>query len=315
MTRRKHFIELIEFQLTELTKIRYVDQDVQHLRNQADLADDHLIDSTCWTGDGLLAVAVCCPVILRRSTRSAGMYEVIANGALLPALRQKHPEISEVPAFICSHVSSHDKRLLAGSELLGLSALFRHREKQVEAMAAMWMGPLLGEPLRSSDLAGLRATCCPPVGRLIDAQRRSRDDFFERATHVWRSDRALAGQGVRLHLQNTDQGMNDVVFTDASSLQTYLAFLDACSVAPAAVKICLRRASETEGELPEWAKGRLGSFGACAVHVIRPRSTDSVDGYRMWLGLKILDEQGRGAGVWLSRAWFYSAVAARAGAT
>jgi hypothetical protein len=152
MTRRKHFIELIEFQLTELTKIRYVDPDVQHLRNQANLAGDHLIDGTCWTGDGLLATALCYPVILRRSTRSAGMYEVIANGALLPALRLKHPEILEVPAFICSHVSSHHKRLLAGSELLGLSALFRHREKQVEAMAAMWMAmraagvnPLAGE--------------------------------------------------------------------------------------------------------------------------------------------------------------------------
>ena len=183
------------------------------------------------------------------------------------------------------------------------------------AEAAAELGPLLGEPLRPSALAGLRATCCPPVGRLNDAQRRSRDDFFERAIHVWRSDPALAGQGVRLHLQNIDQGMNDVVFTDASSLKTYLAFLDACLVAPAAVNICLRRATETEGKLPEWAKGRLGSFGACAVHVIRPRSMDSVDGYRRWLGLKILDEQGRGAGVWLSRAWFYSAVAARAGAT
>ena len=152
MTRRKHFIELIEFQLTELTKIRYVDPDVQHLRNQADLAGDHLIDGTCWTGDGLLATALCYPVILRRSTRSAGMYEVIANGALLPALRLKHPEILVVPAFICSQVSSHHKRLLAGGELLGLSALFRHREKQVEAMAAMWMAmraagvnPLAGE--------------------------------------------------------------------------------------------------------------------------------------------------------------------------
>jgi hypothetical protein len=37
MTKKKHFTELIEFQLTELTTIRYVDPDVQHLRNQADL--------------------------------------------------------------------------------------------------------------------------------------------------------------------------------------------------------------------------------------------------------------------------------------
>jgi hypothetical protein len=139
MTRKKHFTQLIEFQITELTTIRYVDPDVQHLRNQADLAGDHLIDGTCWTRDGLLAVATCYPVILRRSTTSQGMYEVIANGALLPALRLKHPEISAVPALVCSHVSSHDKRLLAGSEMLGLSALFRHRERQVEAMAAMWM--------------------------------------------------------------------------------------------------------------------------------------------------------------------------------
>ena len=152
MTKKKHFTELIELQLTQLTKIRYMDPDVQHLRNQADLAGDHLIDGTCWTRDGLLAVATCYPVILRRSARSAGMYEVIANGALMPALRLKHPEISEVPALICSHVSSHDKRLLAGSELLGMSALFRQRERQVEAMAAMWMAmramgvnPLNGE--------------------------------------------------------------------------------------------------------------------------------------------------------------------------
>lgn len=152
MTKKKHFTELIGFQLTELTKIRYVDPDVEHLRSQADLAGDHLIDGTGWTDDGLLAAAVCYPVILRRSTISAGMYEVIANGGLLPVLRLRHPEISDVPALVCSHVSSHDKRLLAGSELLGLSALFRHREKQVEAMAAMWMAmrtmgvnPLRGE--------------------------------------------------------------------------------------------------------------------------------------------------------------------------
>lgn len=152
MTKKKHFTELIEFQLIQLTKIRYMDPDVQHLRNQADLAGDLLIDGTCWTRDGLLAVATCYPVILRRSTMSAGMYEVIANGGLVPVLRLRHPEISEVPALVCSHVSSHDKRLLSGSELLGLSALFRHREKQVEAMAAMWMAmramklnPLNGE--------------------------------------------------------------------------------------------------------------------------------------------------------------------------
>lgn len=152
MTRRKHFTELIEFQLIELTKIRYTDLEVRHLRSQADLAGDHLIDGSCWTADGLLAVAACYPVLLRRSTTSQGMYEVIANGALLPALRLKHPEISEIPALVCSGVSNNDKRLLAGSELLGLSALFRHREKQVEAIAAMWMAmraagvnPLAGE--------------------------------------------------------------------------------------------------------------------------------------------------------------------------
>jgi integrase len=183
------------------------------------------------------------------------------------------------------------------------------------AEAAAELGPLLGEPLRPSALAGVQATCCPPIGRLNDAQRRSRDDLFDRAVYVWRADPALAEQGVRLHLQNTDQGMNDVVFTDATSLETYLAFLDACSVAPVVVRICLRRTTETDVELPEWAKGRLGSFGECVVHVIRPRSMASFAGYRRWLGLKMLDEQGRGAGVWLSRAWFYAAVAARARAT
>jgi hypothetical protein len=78
------------------------------------------------------------------------------------------------------------------------------------------------------------------------------------------------------------------------------------------MKICLRRATDTEVELPEWSNGCLGPFSECAVHVIRPRSLDSVEGYFQWIGLKFFDEQGRGAGVWLSRAWFYAAVAARA---
>lgn len=169
--------------------------------------------------------------------------------------------------------------------------------------------------MRPSALAGVQATCCPPIGRLNDAQRRSRDDLFDRAIYVWRANPALADQGLRLHLQNTDQGTNDVVFTNATSLETYLAFLDACSVAPVSVMICLRRTTETDVELPDWAKGRLGSYGDCVVHVIRPRSRASVAGYRRWLGLKMLDEQRRGAGVWLSRALFYAAVAARARAT
>jgi hypothetical protein len=139
MTRKKHFTELVEFQLTPLDKIRYTDADVQYLRRQADVAGDHLIDGTCWTRDGLLAIATCYPVLIRRSKASPGLYEVIANAALLPALRLRHPEISEIPTLVCRGASTQDKRLLAGSELLGLSALFRHREKQVEAMAAMWL--------------------------------------------------------------------------------------------------------------------------------------------------------------------------------
>jgi hypothetical protein len=176
------------------------------------------------------------------------------------------------------------------------------------ADAAAELGPLLGEPLRSSVMDSVRATCCPPIGRLNDAQRRARDDLFDRAIRVWRTNPALADQGVRLHLQNIDQGMNDVVFTDATSLKTYLSFLDACSVAPRAVKICLRRTADTDVELPEWVKGCLGPYSECAVHVIRPRSLDSVEGYFRWIGLKIFDDEGRGSGVWLSRAWFYSAV-------
>ena len=151
MTQKKHFTELVEFQLIPLDKIRYTDADVQYLRRQADVAGDHLIDGTCWTRDGPLAIA-CYPVPIRRSRAPQGLYGVIANAALLPALRLRHPEVSEIPTLVCSGVSSHDKRLMVGSELLGLSALFRHRERQVEAKAAMWMAtrasginPLTGE--------------------------------------------------------------------------------------------------------------------------------------------------------------------------
>jgi hypothetical protein len=147
---------------------------------------------------------------------------------------------------------------------------------------------------------------------LSDAQRKLRDDLFDRATQVWQSNPDLAGQGVRLHLQNSSHDTNDVVFTDANSLKTYISFLSACSVAPSAVKICLRGTTETKGELPEWAKDCIGAFSGCAVHVIRPRSMASVESYGRWLGLKIFDREGRGAGVWLARAWFYTAVAAKA---
>lgn len=238
-----------------------------------------------------------------------------APAATLPAFRMHDPLGMGSPHWSADKVRSVLNAWLTSAQPPSRIAMhFGVTEAAARKMAeaAAELGPLLGEPLKSSTLDGVQATCCPPIGRLNNAQRRSRDDLFDRAIGVWQSNPALADEGVRLHLQNTDQGVNDVVFTDATSLRTYLSFLDACSVAPRAVKICLRRATDTEVELPEWANGLLGPFSECAVHVIRPRSLDSVEGYYQWMGLKVFDEQGRGAGVWLSRAWFYAAVAARA---
>jgi hypothetical protein len=238
-----------------------------------------------------------------------------APAATQPAFRVHDPLGMTSPHWSADKVRSVLNALLTSAQPLSrIATHFGVTEAAVCRMAeaAAELGPLLGEPLKSSALDGVQATCCPPIGRLNDAQRKSKDDLFDRAMRVWRSAPALADEGVRLHLQNTDQGVNDVVFTDATSLRTYLSFLDACSVAPRTMKICLRRATDTEVELPEWSNGCLGPFSECAVHVIRPRSLDSVEGYFQWIGLKFFDEQGRGAGVWLSRAWFYAAVAARA---
>ncbi len=139
MTRRKHFYEGIRYELTPIERIRFTDPVARQLRNSADLAGDHLIDLAEWTREGLLALATCYPVLISRSPRSSGMYQVIANGALLPALRLRHPEISAVPTLLCTTMDEQDRVLVAGSEMLGLSTLFRHRENQVEAMVSMYL--------------------------------------------------------------------------------------------------------------------------------------------------------------------------------
>ena len=96
-----------------------------------------------------------------RSPRADGTFQVIANGELLAALRQRHPEIHAVPTLICSGLTQHDKVLLAGSALLGLSALFRHRENQVEAMVSTWLAMQRANvnPLAASFTTTLERAC------------------------------------------------------------------------------------------------------------------------------------------------------------
>lgn len=292
-----------------------------HYTHLVDLLQFDLVSRTSAKVEAAVLVAASClpaSTAYERIARSVQSlveatrtYVGAAPAATQPALRVHDPLGMGSPHWSADKVRAVLNALLTSAQPPSrIATHFGVTEADVCRMAdaAAELGLLLGEPLRSSAMDSVRATCCPPIGRLNDAQRRARDDLFDRAIRVWRANPALADQGVRLHLQNIDQGMNDVVFTDATSLKTYLSFLDACSVAPRAVKICLRRTDHTDVELPEWAKGCLGPYSECAVHVIRPRSLDSVEGYFRWIGLKIFDEEGRGSGVWLSRAWFYAAV-------
>lgn len=121
-------------------------------------------------------------------------------------------------------------------------------------------------------------------------------------------------EGLTLHLEHFNRQKHDVVFRgpkEAKTLQRYLGFLGLLEIDRSRAQWVLRCAGCDAPSLPAWVGKIQARWVPARVKRIAPPSARKASSYSQWVGVQVIDEDGKGLGQAMAVVFFLARIALR----